>query len=102
MRKFIACLAAVSSLCLSGPPSVAGEMPAMAARCLPCHGADGRPALADVPVIFGQQPIYLANAIRAYRDGQRAAGQALVMHELVKDFSDAEIETLANWLGSQQ
>jgi cytochrome c553 len=80
----------------------AAEMPSLGARCLPCHGADGRPALADVPVIAGQQPLYLSHAIRAYRDGQRAAGQAQVMHEIVKDMTDADIEALAQWFGAQK
>jgi cytochrome c553 len=95
-RRLVALLIATSC------PAVAGEMPALGARCLPCHGADGRPALADVPIIAGQQPLYLANAIRAYRDGQRASGQALVMHEIVKDTTDAEIEALAQWFGAQE
>ena len=97
MRAWLSALLIVIS-----SPVVAGEMPALGARCLPCHGADGRPALADVPVIAGQQPLYLANAIRAYRDGQRASGQALVMHEIVKDATDADIEALAQWFGAQE
>jgi cytochrome c553 len=95
-------LSAVMVLAISASPVLPGEMPALGARCLPCHGADGQPALSDVPIIAGQQPLYLANAIRAYRDGQRAAGQALVMHEIVKDVTDADIEALAQWFGAQQ
>jgi len=98
MRSLLALL----TLAISTPSALSGEMPSLGARCLSCHGADGRPSLADVPIIAGQQPIYLANAIRAYRDGQRAAGQALVMHEIVKDVTDAEIEALAQWFGAQQ
>ncbi|MDB5524976.1 MAG: cytochrome [Rhizobium sp.] len=89
-------------LLISALPASATDMPALGAGCLSCHGAGGHPALADVPVIAGQQPLYLANAIRAYRDGQRASGQALVMHEIVKDVTDADIEALANWFGAQQ
>lgn len=95
-------LLAVLVLAISTPPALSGEMPPLGARCLPCHGADGQPALSDVPIIAGQQPLYLANAIRAYRDGQRASGQALVMHEVVKDVTDADIEALAQWFGAQQ
>lgn len=97
MRALLSVLFIVTSA-----PALAGEMPALGARCLPCHGADGRPALSDVPIIAGQQELYLANAIRAYRDGQRAAGQAVVMHEIVKDTTDADIEALAQWFGAQQ
>ena len=95
-------LVAILVIVISAAPAVSGEMPDLAVRCLPCHGADGRPALVDVPIIAGQQPLYLANAIRAYRDGQRASGQALVMHEIVKDATDADIEALAQWFGAQQ
>ena len=89
-------------LLLPALPASAGDMPARASQCLACHGADGKPALSDVPIIFGQQPLYLANAIRAYRDGTRASGQALVMHEIVKDATDADIEALAQWFGAQK
>ena len=76
-------------------------MPTTASRCLSCHGADGRPALADVPIIAGQQPLYLINALKAYRDGGRSIGQALVMAEMVRGMSDDDIAALAKWFGDQ-
>lgn len=76
-------------------------MPATASHCLSCHGADGHPALADVPIIAGQQPLYLANALTAYRDGSRSVGQALVMAEMVRGLSDDDIAALAKWFGDQ-
>jgi len=78
-----------------------GAMPATASRCLSCHGADGHPALADVPIIAGQQPLYLSNALTAYRDGHRTFGQALVMVEMVRGMSDEDIAALAKWFGDQ-
>ena len=77
-------------------------IPAVGAQCLSCHGEDGRPALADVPIIAGQQPIYLANAMRHYKSGKRTGGQALVMQEMVKNLTDQEIEALAKWFGEQK
>ncbi|WP_198946617.1 c-type cytochrome [Kiloniella majae] len=77
-------------------------IPASGSQCLSCHGEDGRPALADVPIIAGQQPIYLANALRHYKNGQRTGGQALVMQEMVKDLTDKDIEELAKWFGEQK
>jgi len=84
-----------------GQVAAPDAMPATAARCLSCHGADGRPALADVPIIAGQQPLYLTNALKAYRDGGRSFGQALVMAEMVRGLSDDEIAALAKWFGDQ-
>lgn len=76
-------------------------MPAAASSCLSCHGAEGRPVLADVPIIAGQQPLYLRNALQAYKRGWRSGGQALVMQEIVKPLDDDEIEALARWFGGQ-
>ena len=75
-------------------------MPALAATCLACHSADGRPLLTDVPIIAGQQVAYLVNALTSYRDGTRTGGQALVMQQFVKDLSDSELRTLATWFGN--
>ena len=102
MRHLLVTLA----LLLTAPAAIAQDsppnaMPTTASRCLSCHGADGRPALADVPIIAGQQPLYLINALKAYRDGGRSFGQALVMAEMVRGMSDDDIAALAKWFGDQ-
>jgi cytochrome c553 len=99
-------LAPLVLLVLMGAPALAQDaapdaMPATASKCLSCHGADGHPALADVPVIAGQQELYLINALTAYRDGNRSFGQAQVMAEMVRGLSDADIAALAKWFGDQ-
>lgn len=95
---FVAALAASPALAQQAAPT----MPSTATTCLSCHGANGRPTLADVPIIAGQQELYLANALQAYKSGRRDSGQALVMQEMVKRLTDDEIETLANWFGAQK
>jgi cytochrome c553 len=98
-------LAAALGLCsaaLAQDTAAPAAMPASASKCLSCHGADGSPALADVPIIAGQQELYLVNALKAYRDGHRTFGQALVMAEMTRNLSDAEIAALAQWFGDQQ
>ena len=97
----------VLSIALTGSPALAqnsapAAIPVTVPQCLSCHGANGRPALADVPIIAGQQELYLVNALKAYRDGGRASGQALVMAEMVHRLSDNEIVELAKWFGEQQ
>jgi cytochrome c553 len=43
-------------------------------RCVRCHGADGMGRGGDFPVLAGQHPEYLNNALLAYRAGQRHSG----------------------------
>ena len=76
--------------------------PAKASQCFACHGADGHPSLADVPIIAGQQPVYLQNTLNAYRSGLRGGGRAIVMHEITKDLSDNDIAALSAWFGDQK
>lgn len=97
LSGFVAFLATAPALA-----QVAPSMPAAAATCLSCHGANGRPTLADVPIIAGQQPLYLASALQAYKTGRRTEGQALVMQEMVKGLTNDDIDALANWFGAQK
>lgn len=102
LRTLVLCTALTGSPALAQNASAPAAMPAAASQCLSCHGANGRPALADVPIIAGQQELYLVNALKAYRDGGRASGQALVMAEMVHGLSHDEIADLAKWFGEQQ
>jgi len=96
----IAC--SVLGITAKADDSKKAEMPVAASQCLSCHGTNGNPALKDVPILLGQQPLYLENAIRAYQEGRRTGGQALVMHEIVKDLSDADVKAIATWFGGTQ
>ncbi|WP_105402557.1 MULTISPECIES: c-type cytochrome [Neorhizobium] len=76
--------------------------PDKASQCFACHGAEGHPSLADVPIIAGQQPVYLQNTLNAYRSGLRGGGRAIVMREITKRLSDDDIAALAAWFGDQK
>ena len=76
--------------------------PDKASQCFACHGADGHPSLVDVPIIAGQQPVYLQNTLNAYRSGLRGGGRAIVMHEITKGLSDYDIAALSAWFGDQK
>jgi len=43
-------------------------------RCARCHGADGMGRGGDFPILAGQHPEYMNNALLAYRGGQRHSG----------------------------
>ena len=43
-------------------------------RCARCHGADGMGRGGDFPVLAGQHPEYMNNALLAYRSGERHSG----------------------------
>ena len=72
---------------------VAGEP--LTAICGSCHGARGVSLDPLVPSLAGQEPVYLVNSIRAYRDEERS-------HEdMVTDRTDAEIESIAAYYSIQ-
>lgn len=65
---------------------------AAAAGCGACHGVTGNGAIPGMPRLTGKHPEYLAEAIKAYRDGRR---KAPVMQLAVKALSDDDIENIA-------
>ena len=67
----------------------------LTAVCGSCHGANGVSQDPLTPNLAGQEPTYLVNAIRAYRDHERG-------HEdMVADKSDAEIDDIAAFYSVQ-
>lgn len=63
-----------------------------AALCAACHGANGISANPLWPNLAGQQRVYLANQIRAFRDGERVE---VTMQPFVENLTDEDIEDLA-------
>jgi len=75
-----------------GDPA-AGEP--LTAICGSCHGDRGVSQDPMIPNLAGQEPTYLVNAIKAYRDNQRG-------HEdMVTDQTDEEIEDIAAFYSVQ-
>lgn len=82
---------ALSALLLASAPAMAG-LEAVLDGCVPCHGVDGIARDAEVPHLAGQNDVYLANQIRAFRAGERVHHEmALMAHDL----DDATIDALA-------
>lgn len=72
----------------------------LAAPCAICHGTNGRvPSAAPVIALAGLPRGQIAEQMRAFRDGRRAA---TVMHQIARGYTDAEIDSLAAFYAAQQ
>lgn len=91
-------LAAALLLSCSMPALAAGNSSAgqeKSARCMACHGAEGKATAPIYPNLAGQHAPYLAQALQAYKSGARSGGQAEVMKAFVAGLSDEDIDDLA-------
>lgn len=92
---------ALTALALLATPAVSETQTMVDTQtCLSCHSVDGVAHIAHVPIIHGQSETYLHNALHAYRDGGRSGGTADVMQAVAKTLTDAEIDQLAGYFGS--
>lgn len=82
----------------------AGDAARGLAACGACHGPKGLGnAAAAYPRVSGQHAAYIANQLRAYRGGERAAGaNGQMMAAVAAKLSDAEIEALASYVNGLQ
>lgn len=69
--------------------------------CVSCHGENGKgqsPDISIYPVIGGQHKSYLQAQLHNWRAGERANSPGNVMNKITKSLTDAEIETLADYI----
>ena len=70
------------------------------AMCIGCHGIPGYktafPDVYHVPKIAGQQPVYLVNALKAYKSGERSHPS---MRGIAASLSDQDMADLAAYYG---
>ena len=68
--------------------------------CVGCHGIPGYktayPEVYHVPKLGGQSPVYLVNALKAYRSGERNHPS---MRGIAASLSDKDMEELAAYYG---
>ena len=65
--------------------------------CATCHGLDGIAKIAEAPNLAGQNQIYLIEQLTAFQKGAR---NNEMMNVVVKDLTDADIESLAAYYSS--
>jgi cytochrome c553 len=70
--------------------------------CTGCHGIPGYktvyPHVYQVPMITGQQPVYLVNALQAYKSGARSHPS---MRGISQSLSDQDMADVAAYYASQ-
>lgn len=99
MKKLvIAALLAAPLMAHAQGDAEAGE--SKAGVCASCHGANGIGIAPMYPNLAGQKAMYLENAIKAYRDGQRTGGNAAMMAPMVANLSDQDAADLAAYFSS--
>jgi cytochrome c553 len=76
------------------PPEIADKVQ----LCASCHGADGKPVVEKVPIIFGQHMFYLLTELKDYRAGRRANE---TMAPIAAGLSDDEMKALATYFAAQ-
>jgi len=64
--------------------------------CVTCHGPQGRGAM-YLPRLAGQHAQYIRKQIRAFLDHSRSSPD-MVMHKVVENISESEIEAAAQYL----
>ena len=91
-------VAALALACVTGAhaqDAAAGKT--KAAACAMCHGPQGIAVAPDTPNLAGQPSSYIAEQLKAYRDGTR---KHEIMSLMAKPLTDADIANLAAWFAS--
>jgi len=57
--------------------------------------------MATYPKIAGQNKVYLLQQMKDIKSGARTHGQTMIMKGIVASVSDAEMESIAEWLSTQ-
>ena len=90
---------------LPAPRAASADVTALLQKgaCVSCHGDNfSKPIDPSYPKIAGQYPDYLFAALKAYKDDTHATwGRGNpVMAGMAKQFSNAELKAIANYIGS--
>jgi len=100
MKKLLLAVSAffIASSALAGGDADRGKQKA-AQVCGACHGPEGnKPSAPDQPVLAGQYPDYLVQALSDYKSGKR---NNAIMKGFAAQLSKQDMEDLAAWFSSR-
>jgi cytochrome c553 len=92
--------AALVALPFAAAPGLAADLAAgkqKAQMCATCHGRDGIATAPDAPNLAGDSSIYLAEQLKAFREGRRQHQQ---MSIIAQSLSDEDIADLSAWFAA--
>jgi cytochrome c553 len=105
MNKLIVIAVLAGSAALAQAADVVGNAQAgrgKVAMCIGCHGIPGYrtayPEVYRVPLLGGQNQLYLQNALHAYKNGERHFDS---MHAIASSLSDQDIADVAAYYAAQ-
>ncbi len=78
------------------PPPSAAAVRNMISNCYSCHGTDGR-SPGSIPSLTGKNAEQALLVLKEFKSGKLAA---TVMTRHAKGYTDAELEALANYIGT--
>lgn len=88
--------------CKASPARAAPDAPAtlgLAERCSACHGPSGRGSTnLSVPRLAGQNPGYMAGALKAFKAGDRVDP---IMNQVARDLSESQIADVSAYFAAQ-
>jgi len=90
-------LGIVGALAMAAP-AAADEGFRVSQTCAGCHGTDGASPGETIPILGGQSAAYLADSLRAYKNGDR---DYYVMKIIANGFDDDQIDAMSNWFASK-
>ncbi len=102
MKKFVMTASVILGLCLGLPAhSEDGATLYMARGCIGCHGVGGNvPVAPNYPKTGMQNKEYTINQLKSFKSASRTNGMAALMTGMVAALTDADIETLADYLST--
>lgn len=66
--------------------------------CASCHGPTGAGIPVQFPRLAGQHAMYVATQLKAFRSGERANDEAMMMRMIAAKLSDADIAAVADYI----
>jgi cytochrome c553 len=83
---------------LAAPANAAEDIDAKLQVCGSCHGENGQPIDATIPIIWGQTEYFLVKQLHDYKSGDR---ENLIMASFAKRLSQADLRPAARYFASK-
>lgn len=69
--------------------------------CVKCHGGGGSGVGAHFPALAGQPAPYMANQLRAWKQGTRGGDPLGLMHDIASRLTDVDIQAVSAYFAAQ-